>query len=392
MVVGVGEEAGVHLGHAREEPLLVVVQRVPRPHGVELGERLTVRARARLRRADRVERRQLRVGRHDAELLLVRERLLAHRLVAHVEAALELLDPLRRRVVRRVAGAGRVVEEERLLRRDRLGVADELERLVGDVVGEVVALLRRARLVDHVVVVDEVRIPLVRLGAEEPVPALKAASRRPVAPRRGEVHLVGRAEVPLAHHVGVPPSLAEDLGEHPVLGRDRAARVREADRGLGDAGHAVARVVSAREQAGTGRRAERRRVELRVADTGRDDPVDVRRLDRPAVRAHRREADVVENDVEHVRRAVRRLRRLERRPVRLRVPDVDVDGPLERLAHRRPPSLRRCGYVRSYVYQSVRQASARQRARAAPRAPRAGRRTGSAGAASPRRSGGPGAR
>ena len=82
---------------------------------------------------DRVDRRQLGVSGHDPELLLVRKRLLTDRLVAHVEAALELVDPLLRRMVGRVACAGRVVEEERLLGRNRLRVADELERLVGDV-------------------------------------------------------------------------------------------------------------------------------------------------------------------------------------------------------------------------------------------------------------------
>ena len=108
VVVGVGEKACVHLGHAAEELFLVVVQRVPGPDGVELGERLTVRARPRLRRADRVERGQLGVGRHDAELLLPRQCLLAHRLVPHVEASLELLDPFGGRVMGGVAGARRV--------------------------------------------------------------------------------------------------------------------------------------------------------------------------------------------------------------------------------------------------------------------------------------------
>ena len=139
---------------------------------------------ARLGRADRVERRQLGVRRDEAHLLLAGEGLLAHRLVAHVEPALEPVDPLLGRVVRRVAGAGRVVEEERLVGRDGLGVLDELERLVGDVLGEVVALLGRLRRVHRVVVVDQVGIPLVGLGAQEPVPALEAAAARPVAARR----------------------------------------------------------------------------------------------------------------------------------------------------------------------------------------------------------------
>ena len=123
LVVGVAQEARVDLGHPREQLLLLLVQGIPGPRRVDLGERLAVRAVAGLGRSDRVDRRQLGVGRHDAELLLPGERLLAYRLVAHVEATLELLDPLLRRVMRGVAGAGRVVQEERLLRRDGLGVA-----------------------------------------------------------------------------------------------------------------------------------------------------------------------------------------------------------------------------------------------------------------------------
>jgi hypothetical protein len=80
-------------------------------------------------------------------------------------------------MMRRVTGTGRVVEEERFLRRDSLGVPDELDRLVRQVVGEVVAVFRRARLVDGMVVVDQIGIPLVRLRPEEPVPALEAPSR-----------------------------------------------------------------------------------------------------------------------------------------------------------------------------------------------------------------------
>ena len=331
--VGVGDEARIDLGHAREQALLVVVEGVPGPNRVEHRERLPVRAGAGLGRPDRVQRRELGVLGDDPELDLIGERCLADRLVAHVELALELVDPLLRRVVRRMAGTGGEVEEERLVRCDRLGVTDELERLVGEILGEVVALVRRLRLVDHVVVVDQVGIPLVRLGAEEPVPALEAAAGRPVAARGGEVHLVGRAEMPLADHVSVPAELAEDLREHPVLRRDRAAGAREAHGRLGDAGHAVARVVAAGEEAGTGGGAERRRVELRVADALVDDAVEIGCRDWPAVAAQRREADVIQDDVEDVRRALRRAWRLEWGPVGLRVANVDVDRSLEGLRH-----------------------------------------------------------
>src|SRR5437764_14982831 len=77
---------------------------------------------------------------------------------------------------------------------------------------------------------------------------------------------------------------------------------------------------------------------LRVADAVRCDPVEVRRLDRTAVAAERGEADIVEDDLDDIGRAVRGLRGLKRRPVRLRVPDVDVDRACKRCAHADPLS------------------------------------------------------
>ena len=135
-----------------------------------------------------------------SQLLLTGQGLLPDGLIALVEASLELFDPLLWRVVWGVAGAGRVVEEERLLRRDRLGVLDELERLVGDVVGEVVALLGRPGLVHEVIVVDEVREPLVGLGPQEAVPPLEPSATGPIAASGSQAHLVGRTQVPLSDH------------------------------------------------------------------------------------------------------------------------------------------------------------------------------------------------
>jgi hypothetical protein len=65
----------------------------------------------------------------------------------------------------------------------------------------VVALLRRGRLVDRVVVVDEVGISLVRLAAEEAVEALEAPAQRPAPLPRGHVDLVPgvRCHVPTAY-------------------------------------------------------------------------------------------------------------------------------------------------------------------------------------------------
>jgi hypothetical protein len=103
LVVGVAQEARVDLGHAAEEPLLVVRERVPGADGVELRPALSVRAPL---VHIGVDRRELGVRRDDAHLLLPVEHELAVALVAHVEPALVPVGPLLRRVVRCVAGAG----------------------------------------------------------------------------------------------------------------------------------------------------------------------------------------------------------------------------------------------------------------------------------------------
>jgi hypothetical protein len=71
-VVGVAEEPGVDLGHAAEQPLLVLGQRVPRPNGVELRPALAGGARL----VDvGVDRRELGLLVHDAHLLQAVDRL-----------------------------------------------------------------------------------------------------------------------------------------------------------------------------------------------------------------------------------------------------------------------------------------------------------------------------
>ena len=281
-----------------------------------------------------IERSQLGVRRHDPHALLAVEHELAVALVAHVERALVLLDPLLRCVVWSVRRAGAEVHEERLVGRDHLRVLDELERLVGQVGGEVVAVLGQRRLVDEVVVVDEVWIPLIRLAPEEPVVPLEASADRPVALRRRHVHLVGGHEMPLAEHVRVPAALAEHLGERRALERDVTVGVGVSGRRLGDARHAVRRVVASGQERRACRRAERRRVPVRVREPVLCETVDVRRLDQTTPWLHRREADVVEDDVEDVRRALGRHGLQVRLPVGDRVALVDVDDPLELLAHR----------------------------------------------------------
>jgi hypothetical protein len=59
-----------------------------------------------------------------------------------------------------VRGIGAEVPIERLVAVDLLGVGDELHRLIDQVLGQVIALLGRPRLLDRMVVVNKVRMPL----------------------------------------------------------------------------------------------------------------------------------------------------------------------------------------------------------------------------------------
>ena len=148
---------------------------------------------------------------------------------------------------------------------DCLRVADELERLVGEVLGEVVALLGQVRLVDVVVVLDQVGIPLVGLAADEAVEAVEAARERPVALRGAHRPLVDRDVVVLADPERVPAVLAQDLG-HGTRSPSGCARCGPGSPVAPSAivANAVLVVVAAGQEARARRRAQRRRVPLRV--------------------------------------------------------------------------------------------------------------------------------
>ncbi|KAF5056895.1 hypothetical protein DSECCO2_362610 [anaerobic digester metagenome] len=125
-------------------------------------------------------------------------------------------------MMRGVGGAGAVVHEEGLCRVDLPRVPDERDRRIGQVFGEVVAIFGHRRLSDRVVVVDQGGVILVRLAAQESVIPFESPADGPVSPGRGQVHLVLRAEVPFAEHIGVVAPLDQHLCEGGALERDVA--------------------------------------------------------------------------------------------------------------------------------------------------------------------------
>jgi hypothetical protein len=219
LLVGVGHEPGIDLGHAREQTPLVLAEGVPGPHKVKLGPRLPVRAGG-VGLAVGIDRRQLGVGGQQPKPLLVLQDPGADRLIALVEAALVAVGPLLEHVVGSVGAARAEVHVPRLVRRHRLGVADELDRLVDQVRRQVVALLRGVGLLLEVVVVDQVGIPLVGLAAEETVAPLEPPAQRPARLPGRQVDLVARGQVPLADRVGVPAALVQHLRDGAVLEGD----------------------------------------------------------------------------------------------------------------------------------------------------------------------------
>ena len=285
LVVGVLGEAGEGLHLPLEEPLLLGGHVVP---GRDL----------------RGPGRELRVGGDHAQLLLAREGLLAQLVPAAAELALVLLDPLLRRVVRGVRGAGREVHVERLVGRQRLLGAHPVDRLVGHVDREVV--VRRLPVLDARDAVVDGRRPLVGLAADEAVELVEAGAGGPAVVGTGDRHLPRRRLVVLAEGGGAVAVLAQDLGERRDARRTHAGVAREGGGQLHDRARVVGVVVVPGEQRGAGRAAERRGVEAVVAcRPAFGQPVERRHADRPAEGAAAAEADVVDQHDHHVGRALR---------------------------------------------------------------------------------------
>ena len=176
--VGVGQETGVDLHQAPGHRLVAVV--IVGPRGDLLGAR-----------------REPGAGGNDAHFDLAGIYPFPQRIPAVVELAGELIRPLRPDVVRTVRRAGREVDEERLVWSRRLLRPDPLDRLVGEILGEVVVVAADVRL-DGGRLVVQCRFVLRGVAAQETVEAFEPEPRRPAVERPGRADLPGRGEVRLA--------------------------------------------------------------------------------------------------------------------------------------------------------------------------------------------------
>ena len=195
-----------------------------------------------------VARGEPRVGRHDAELTLAGEALLAEPVPTAAVAAGEFFDVLVARVQGPVRCGEGEVEEERL--RARM-LAEELDRVVCEGVGDVVVLLRgrgQRGVVEGEAAGRRGRVEGTRAG-DEPVETVEAAGERPLF--RAVV-----AEVPLAGEVAAVAGGAEHLRERDGVAAEHfAIAERRGGRGLfagifGERAHAGLVRIEAGEEGG----------------------------------------------------------------------------------------------------------------------------------------------
>ena len=189
------------------------------------------------------------------------------------------------------------------------------------VFGEVVALGRRLRRLDRRGALIQRRIPLVVLAADEAVEVFEAAAAgRPRVERTRRARLPHRHLVALAElRGGVAIELEGQRERRLGVGQHRAL-AGSGGRDLGDAAHADRMMVAPGEQRLPRRRAQRRGVEARVLQPALRQLLEVRRLARAAEGAGGAVADVVDENHQHVGRALRWPQVPDRRKLRVRDP------------------------------------------------------------------------
>ena len=221
-----------------------------------------------------------------------------------------------------------------LSRQQRLLLARPVDRLVGQVLGEVIALGRRLRRLDRGGALIQRRVPLVVLPADEAVEVLEpAAAGRPRRERSGRAGLPDRDLVALAElRRGISVELQRQCQRRLRIRQHRAVPGC-GGRGLGDAAHADRVMVAAGEQRLPGRRAQRSGVEPRVLQPARGELLEVGGLARPAEGAAGAEADVIDQDDQHIGRG-------RRRP---HIPDRWIAGVGVLRVIRRQPNMRDVG-------------------------------------------------
>ena len=285
--VDVRDGGGVGGHVAGEEPTGVVRQVVPRHHVVAVLP---------------VALRQTRPGRHHAQVELPFVSATAHLVPASVVDPVEGGDVLGAGVEGGVGGGMGEVEEERLIGPDGVALAHHGDRLVGEVVGQVVAVGVGVDVEVGIVGDELVGMVEVGEGVEDAVEALEAPLQWPRVHRAGRRRVGVTTQVPLPHTERRPPGVPERLGHGDgVVGQLRPIPGK-AGVVLGDVADAGPMRGQSGQQRCAGRRAHRGDVEIGELETLTGQTVEVRRGDLRPLAPEIGEPDVVHEDHDDVGR------------------------------------------------------------------------------------------
>ena len=106
--------------------------------------------------------------------------------------------------MRGVGRAKRKIEIEGPLGHERYLISDHCNRLINQILREVIAVLRTRRLRNHMVVSIELGVKLIRFALHKAVEAIESSLERPVGKGPSGRRLTHRCEMPLAHTIGSP--------------------------------------------------------------------------------------------------------------------------------------------------------------------------------------------
>ena len=164
---------------------------------------------------------ELGTSRNDAQFQLPGMRQLSLFIPSVIELAFEHFTPLGRRMMRRVNRSSTEVTEPGLFRIRCADVSCPSNRLVRDVLGEVVTLFRSFRLIDGNRISIERWIVLMRFTLVESVKVLEPQACRPAIKWSGRTDVHLRSVVPLAEHRRGITVIAERLRDQTAaLGND----------------------------------------------------------------------------------------------------------------------------------------------------------------------------
>ena len=201
--------------------------------------------------------------------------------------------------MRRVRGAGRVLDEERLAGVDLVDAIQVINGVVGHA-GDQVPSRLALKGIDLGGVAEQVRLPLVGVAADEAVEILEAHAGRPLVERPDRTGREGRRVVVLAEPGGGVAVIEENPSDGGLVLGDDAVVAGEAGGLLGDHAETGRVMIAAGDERGAGRRTERGGVDVVVAQTVFRDAVHGRRRNDPAEGAGDAEPGIIRDDEQDV--------------------------------------------------------------------------------------------